>query len=146
MGRPGFFESFAVLVDNLHNLHAQTPLASVMFLIPLLGRAGISTVVGYRGGLFPTARRPTGVVGPFVSGARSVHGSIPVRGGCWMLDAWMSALMLAIESNNVVELRLLKIAGGGSDAYAEASLMVREKIAAAFEAQEAMWSEGLRVR
>ena len=59
-----------------------------------------------------------------------------------MLDAWMSALMLAIESNNVVGLRLLKLAGGGSDAYAEGSLMVREKIAAAFEAQAAILSGG----
>jgi len=43
---------------------------------------------------------------------------------------------------HVVGLRLAKIAGGGSDAYAEASLMVREKMAAAFEAQAAMWSGG----
>lgn len=59
-----------------------------------------------------------------------------------MFEAWMSTLMLFVESNNVVGLRLAKIAGGGSDAYAEASLMVREKIAAAFEAQAAMWSGG----
>jgi hypothetical protein len=57
-----------------------------------------------------------------------------------MLDAWISALMLVVESNNVVGLRLLKIAGGGSEAYAEAGLMIREKIAAAFEAQAAIWS------
>ena len=59
-----------------------------------------------------------------------------------MFEAWLSTLMLFVESNNVVGLRLAKIAGGGSDAYAEASLMVREKIAAAFEAQAAMWSGG----
>jgi len=59
-----------------------------------------------------------------------------------MFEAWMSTLMLFVESNNVVGLRLAKIAGGGSDAYAEASLMVREKMAAAFEAQAAMWSGG----
>ena len=57
-----------------------------------------------------------------------------------MLESWMSVLMLAVESNNVVRLRLLKLAGGGSEALAEASLMVPEKIAAAFEAQEAMWN------
>jgi len=44
-----------------------------------------------------------------------------------MLDGWMSALLLAIESNNVVGLRLLKLAGGGSDGCAEASLMLRER-------------------
>ena len=59
-----------------------------------------------------------------------------------MFETWMSTLMLFVESNNVVGLRLAKIAGGGSDAYAEASLMVREKMAAAFEAQAAMWSGG----
>jgi hypothetical protein len=59
-----------------------------------------------------------------------------------MLDAWMSALMLVVESNNVIGLRLAKFASGGSDAYDEASLMVQEKVAAAFEAQAAMWSGG----
>ena len=59
-----------------------------------------------------------------------------------MFETWMSALMLAVESNNVVRLRVLKIANGGSDAYAEATLMIQEKIAAAFEAQEATWRGG----
>ena len=59
-----------------------------------------------------------------------------------MLESWLSALMLAVESNNVVRLRLWKIAGGGSEALNEASLMVQEKIAAAFEAQAVMWSGG----
>ena len=57
-----------------------------------------------------------------------------------MFEAWMSALMLAVESNNVVRLRLWKLAGGGGDAITETSLMVQEKIAAAFEAQVAMWN------
>ena len=59
-----------------------------------------------------------------------------------MFKSWMSALMLAVESNNVVRLRLWKLAGGGSDAFTEASLMVHEKIAAALEAQAAIWSGG----
>ena len=101
-----------------------------MFLIPSAGELVCLQVTA------------TEKVEPFVSGGRSVHRSVPLRGGCWMLDTWMSALMLAMESNNVVGLRLLKLAGGGSDAYAEASLMVREKMAAAFEAQEAIWSGG----
>ena len=50
--------------------------------------------------------------------------------------AWMSTLMLIVQSNNVVGLRLMKLA------YAEASLMVREKIAAASDAQAALWSGG----
>lgn len=57
-----------------------------------------------------------------------------------MFEAWLSAAMLALECNAVVNLRLMKIADGGSDAYAEASLMIHEKIAAAVEAQTAMWS------
>lgn len=48
--------------------------------------------------------------------------------------------MLTLESSAVVNLRLFKIARGGSDAYAEASLMVHEKLAAAAEAQAALWS------
>lgn len=57
-----------------------------------------------------------------------------------MFESWMSALMLAVESNNVIGLRFWKLASGGSEALSEASLMVEEKITAAFEAQEAMWS------
>jgi hypothetical protein len=36
----------------------------------------------------------------------------------------------------------MKVVGGGREACAEASLMVREKIAAAFEAQAAVWGGG----
>ena len=42
--------------------------------------------------------------------------------------------MLAIESNGVIALRLLKQAGGGAEARYESHLMVSEKIIAAFEA------------
>ncbi len=42
--------------------------------------------------------------------------------------------MLAIESNGVIALRLLKLAGGGAEARYESHLMLSEKIIAAFEA------------
>jgi len=59
-----------------------------------------------------------------------------------MLDAWMSALMLAIESGNVIGLRLMKIAAGGVDANVETSLMIQEKVVAALEAQAALCCGG----
>ncbi len=57
-----------------------------------------------------------------------------------MFQAWFSAVSLAFESNEVIRLRLARIAGGGSDAYDEASLMWNEKVAAALEAQAAIWN------
>jgi hypothetical protein len=43
-------------------------------------------------------------------------------------------MMLAVEANGVVVLRLLKLMSGGSNALREAELMVSEKVDAAFEA------------
>jgi hypothetical protein len=43
-------------------------------------------------------------------------------------------MMLAIESSGVVALRTMKLMSGDSDRFHEADLMVRKKIAAAFEA------------
>jgi hypothetical protein len=51
-----------------------------------------------------------------------------------MFFPWHRIMMLAIESNGVVGLRLMKLASGGSDAQGEADLTLREKIDAAFEA------------
>jgi len=51
-----------------------------------------------------------------------------------MLFPWYAARILAIESNGVIALRLLKIAGGRREARDEADLMVSEKIDALFEA------------
>ena len=48
--------------------------------------------------------------------------------------AWYPAMMLAAESNNVIDIRLRKIAAGGVDALNETHLMVSEKVDAAFEA------------
>ena len=48
--------------------------------------------------------------------------------------SWYSSTMLALESNQVIGMRLLKLACGGGDVGNEMSLMVTEKIAAAMEA------------
>jgi hypothetical protein len=47
---------------------------------------------------------------------------------------WFAASMLALESSEVVRLRLEKFASCDDDAGHEAHLMVSEKVAAAFEA------------
>lgn len=47
---------------------------------------------------------------------------------------WYPAMMLAVEANNVVDIRLKSIATGGVDAATETWLMVSEKVGAAFEA------------
>jgi hypothetical protein len=45
-----------------------------------------------------------------------------------------SLMMLAVEANGVVALRMTKLMRGGRRARREAELMVREKIGTAFEA------------
>ena len=47
---------------------------------------------------------------------------------------WYPALMLAVESNNVIDVRLRKMAVGGVNPALEVRLMVKEKVEAAFEA------------
>jgi hypothetical protein len=56
---------------------------------------------------------------------------------------WFAGAMLAVESCEVVRLRLTKFANHDDDAEQEAALMVREKITAAFEAG-ANWLAGAR--
>lgn len=51
-----------------------------------------------------------------------------------MLFPWYAATMLAIESNGVIGLRLMRMASGGSDVRQEAELMVSEKVDAFVEA------------
>lgn len=41
---------------------------------------------------------------------------------------WYPAFMLAVESKNVIDMRLWKIATGGVNAAAETGLMVSEKV------------------
>ena len=47
---------------------------------------------------------------------------------------WYVATMLAVESIDVVGSLLQRLAAGGSEAWAEAHLMMFEKVDAAFEA------------
>jgi hypothetical protein len=47
-------------------------------------------------------------------------------------------MMLALEANNVIALRLMKLMRGGRAAKREAHLMVSEKIAAAVEASASL--------
>jgi len=54
---------------------------------------------------------------------------------------WFASAMLAVESAEVIRLRMEKFASQDGDADAEACLMVSEKIAAAFEAA-ANWLAG----
>jgi hypothetical protein len=53
----------------------------------------------------------------------------------WRL--WMDAAELGLEAQGVIAMRLLKIAGGGSDGAAECTRMVAEKIDAATDANTA---------
>lgn len=46
---------------------------------------------------------------------------------------WYPALMLAVESSNVIDIRLRNIATGKVNAQDETRLMVSEKVDAAFE-------------
>jgi hypothetical protein len=50
-----------------------------------------------------------------------------------MFFPFYSIMMLGLESNNVIGLRMLKLTRGGNDAVKEMHLMMREKINAAFE-------------
>jgi hypothetical protein len=54
---------------------------------------------------------------------------------------WFASTMLAIESSEVMRLRLAKFAHQDADAEREAVLMMSEKVAAAFEAA-ANWFAG----
>ena len=47
---------------------------------------------------------------------------------------WYPAMMLAVEANNVIDIRLRRIATGGIDAATETCLMFSEKVGAAVEA------------
>ena len=51
-----------------------------------------------------------------------------------MLKFWYDATMLSFESQRVVGLRMMKLAGGGKTAQAEANRMVTEKFNASMAA------------
>jgi hypothetical protein len=51
-----------------------------------------------------------------------------------MFRPWITIVMLALQSSEVIGLRVAKIARGGADAQNEAHLLVNEKIVAVFDA------------
>jgi hypothetical protein len=51
-----------------------------------------------------------------------------------MFGPWFTVILLALESSEVIGLRVTKLAGGGVDAQRETHLMVSEKIGAVVEA------------
>ena len=51
-----------------------------------------------------------------------------------MLKPWWDLAMLAVESQQVIWLRSMRLAGGGAKASAEARRMVSEKLTAAAQA------------
>ena len=55
-----------------------------------------------------------------------------------MLNPWFCAGLLAIEASDVMRLRMMKIAFGGGDGFAEVHHMIIEKIGAAVEALSSM--------
>ena len=59
-----------------------------------------------------------------------------------MLNPVYSFMMLAFEAQKVIELRLVRLAWGGSEAQAELSSMVSEKIDASIDAAGTMMSGG----
>lgn len=59
-----------------------------------------------------------------------------------MFRFWYDATMLSIEAQRVVGLRMMKLAGGGRKARAEARRMVTEKVAASMTAAATLMSGG----
>lgn len=59
-----------------------------------------------------------------------------------MFSPWREMILLAVEFNEVIGLRLMRCAAGGNDALAEADLMLSEKIDAAFEAGATLLAGG----
>ena len=56
-----------------------------------------------------------------------------------MLNPWYCATLLAFEAHDVMRLRTVKIASGGTDALSEVHLMISEKIVATVEALSSMF-------
>jgi hypothetical protein len=51
-----------------------------------------------------------------------------------MFGPWITVVMLALESSEVIGLRVAKLAHGGVDAESEAHILVNEKVVAVFDA------------
>lgn len=58
--------------------------------------------------------------------------SFRLAGGA-VFSPWFTVTSLALQSSEVIGLRIAKLAGGGSDAQHEAHLIVSEKVNAVFE-------------
>jgi hypothetical protein len=50
-----------------------------------------------------------------------------------MFGPWIAVVMLALESSEVIGLRVAKLAQGGADTQNEAHLLVNEKVVAVFD-------------
>ncbi|CAO4183615.1 hypothetical protein [Methylorubrum aminovorans] len=59
-----------------------------------------------------------------------------------MFNPFLASLLLAIEAQRVIELRLVRLAWGGQEGWAEMNSMVFEKIAAATEAAATLLTGG----
>jgi hypothetical protein len=57
-----------------------------------------------------------------------------------IMNAWFEAARFASDSQNVMAMRMMKIANGGPQATTEASQMISEKVAAFSEAQGALFA------
>jgi len=57
-------------------------------------------------------------------------------------NPFLSCLLLAYEAQRVIELRLVRLAWGGQEGWAELNAMVFEKIAAATEATTTLLTGG----
>jgi hypothetical protein len=66
----------------------------------------------------------------------------PLRERPTMFFPWYTILMLGLESNRVIGLRLMKLAGGARAAQDEARLMLSEKVNASFEAGAVLMQGG----
>lgn len=59
-----------------------------------------------------------------------------------MFKFWYGAAMLSLESQQVIGLRMMKLAMGGKNAQAEASRMVTEKVAESMAVAMTLMSGG----
>jgi hypothetical protein len=59
-----------------------------------------------------------------------------------MFFPFYSTVLLALESGNVVGLRMMKLMSGGTGSHDEAQLMVAEKVHAMFEAGASLMTGG----
>lgn len=59
-----------------------------------------------------------------------------------MFSPFYSTTMLALESCDVIGLRLAKLMSGSRDSQEEAQLMMSEKVDAMFEATAILWASG----